>query len=90
MVPILHEFVLTTHVSATKETFVSFNVPRQRERVSGLTGTRWHEEHRTPNQENPGSNPLAGVSKPFTPRCLSSLSCVDEYLPVDSGRRVNE
>ena len=40
------------------------------------------------NRENPGSNPLAVVSKFdhfFHPTCHSSLNCINEYLAADRG-----
>ena len=48
-------------------------------------------QHRTINyQENPGSNTTAAVSKlgqlSFPHRCHSSLSYINEYLTIDSGR----
>ena len=46
-------------------------------------------EHGTLSRENPGSNPLATVSKVGQFRCLSSFSCINEYLAIDSGGYVN-
>ena len=49
-------------------------------------------ELQTLDYENPGSNPA--VSKPmaifFTVLCSSSLSCINEYMAIDSGGNVYE
>ena len=50
-------------------------------------------ELRTLDYENPGSNPGCGVKtlgKFFTLHCSSSLSCLNEYLTIDSGGYVYE
>ena len=43
---------------------------------------------------NPGFEVLCccfeALAISFTPRCLSSLSCVNKYLAIDSGGCVNE
>ena len=49
-------------------------------------------ELQTLDYENPGSNPV--VLKPwasfFTLNCSNSLSCINEYLAIDSGGYVYE
>ena len=51
-------------------------------------------ECRTHNRESPDSNPLCYRSEAwgflFSPRCPCSLSCMNEYLAIDSGVNVNE
>ena len=51
-------------------------------------------ELRILDYENPGSNPVPRCLKPlaclFTLYCSSSLSCINEYLAIDSGRYVYE
>ena len=51
-------------------------------------------ERRTRNRENPGSNPLCYRFEvwafSFTSRRLSRLSCINEYLAIDSGGNVIE
>ena len=50
-------------------------------------------ELQTLDYENPGSNPDCGVKtlgKFFTLHCSSSLSCINEYLVIDSGGYVYE
>ena len=50
-------------------------------------------ELRTLDYENPGSNPDCGVKtlgKFFTLYCSSSLSCLNEFLTIDSGGYVYE
>ena len=51
-------------------------------------------ECRTRNRENPGSNPRCYRFEvwafSFTPRRLSRLSCINEYLAIDSGGNVSE
>ena len=49
-------------------------------------------EHRTINRENPGSNPLAAISKlgQFHSLNVASLHCINEYPAIDSGGCVNE
>ena len=44
-------------------------------------------ECRTRNQVSPGSNPFAAVSKIGYFR---SLSCINEYLAIDSGGNVSD
>ena len=50
-------------------------------------------ECRTRNRESPGSNPLCYRSEvwafSFTSRRLSRLSCIHEYLAIDSGGNVS-
>ena len=51
-------------------------------------------ECRTRNRESPGSNPrcyrLEVWEFSFTSRRLSRLSCINEYLAIDSGGNVSE
>ena len=51
-------------------------------------------ERRTRNRENPGSNPLCYRFEvwafSFTSRRLSRLSCINEYLAIDSGGNMIE
>ena len=51
-------------------------------------------ERRTRNRENPGSNPLCYRFEvwafSFTSRRLNRLSCINEYLAIDSGGNVIE
>ena len=51
-------------------------------------------ECRTRNRESPGSNPLVYRFEvwafSFSSRRLSALSCINEYLAVDSGGNVSE
>ena len=51
-------------------------------------------ECRTRNRESPGSNPLCYRFEvwafSFTSRRLSRLSCINEYLAIDSGGNVSE
>ena len=51
-------------------------------------------ECRTRNRESPGSNPLCFRFEvwafSFTSRRLSRLSCINEYLAIDSGGNVSE
>ena len=51
-------------------------------------------ECRTHNQERPGSNPLGYHFEVwtflFSPQCPSSLSCINEYLPIDGGGNVSD
>ena len=51
-------------------------------------------ECRTRNRESPGSNPrcyrLEVWAFSFTSRRLSRLSCINEYLAIDSGGNVSE
>ena len=51
-------------------------------------------ECRTRNRESPGSNPRCYRFEvwafSFTSRRLSRLSCINEYLAIDSGGYVNE
>ena len=51
-------------------------------------------ECRTRNRESPGSNPLCYryevCAFSFTSRRLSRLSCINEYLAIDSGGNVSE
>ena len=50
-------------------------------------------ECRTRNRESPGSNPLCYRFEvwacSFTSRRLSRLSCINEYLAIDSGGNVS-
>ena len=51
-------------------------------------------ECRTRNRESPGSNPRCYRFEvwafSFTSRRLSRLSCINEYLAIDSGGNVSE
>ena len=51
-------------------------------------------ECRTRNRESPGSNPRCYLFEvwafSFTSRRLSRLSCINEYLAIDSGGNVSE
>ena len=51
-------------------------------------------ECRTRNRESPGLNPLCYRFKvwafSFTSRRLSRLSCINEYLAIDSGGNVSD
>ena len=51
-------------------------------------------ECRTRNRESPGSNPLCYRFEVWafslSSRCLSPLSCINEYLATDSGENVSE
>ena len=51
-------------------------------------------ECRTRNRESPGSNPLCYCFEVwaflFSSRRLSRLSCINEYLAIDSGGHVSE
>ena len=51
-------------------------------------------ECRTRNRESPGSNPLCYRFEvwafSFTSRRLSRLSCINEYLAIDSGGNVSD
>ena len=51
-------------------------------------------ECRTRNRESPGSNPRCYRFEVwafyFTSRRLSRLSCINEYLAIDSGGNVSE
>ena len=51
-------------------------------------------ECRTRNRESPGSNPLCYRFElwpfSFSSRRLSRLSCINEYLAIDSGGHVSE
>ena len=51
-------------------------------------------ECRTRNRESPGLNPRCYRFEvwafSFTSRCLSRLSCINEYLAIDSGGNVSE
>ena len=51
-------------------------------------------ECRTCNRESPGSNPLCYRFEvwafSFSSRRLSRLSCINEYLAIDSGGHVRE
>ena len=51
-------------------------------------------ECRTRNRESPGSNPCCYRFEvwafSFTSRCLSRLSCINEYLAIDVGGNVSE
>ena len=51
-------------------------------------------ECRTRNRESPGSNPRCYRfdvwAFSFTSRRLSRLSCINEYLAIDSGGNVSE
>ena len=51
-------------------------------------------ECRTRNRESPGSNPRCYRFEvwafSFTSRRLSRLSCINEYLAIDSGGHVSE
>ena len=51
-------------------------------------------ECRTRNRESPGSNPhcyrFEVWAFSFTSRRLSRLSCINEYLAIDSGGNVSE
>ena len=51
-------------------------------------------ECRTRTRESPGSNPLCYRFEvwafSFSPRCPSSISCINEYLAIDSGGNVSE
>ena len=51
-------------------------------------------ESRTRNRESPGSNPRCYRFEvwafSFTSRRLSRLSCINEYLAIDSGGHVSE
>ena len=51
-------------------------------------------ECRTRNRENPGSNPRCYLFEvwafSFTSRRLSRLSCINEYLAIDSGGNMSE
>ena len=48
----------------------------------------------TRHQVSPGSNPLCYRfdvwAFSFSPRCLSSFGCINEYMAVDSGDNVSE
>ena len=51
-------------------------------------------ECRTRNRESPGSNPLwyrlEVWAFAFSSRLLSRLSCINDYLAIDSGGNVSE
>ena len=51
-------------------------------------------ECRTRNRERPGSNPLGYRFEvwafSFSSRRLSPLSCINEYLAIDSGGNLSE
>ena len=51
-------------------------------------------EYRTRNRESPGSNPLCFRFEvlvfSFCSRRLSRLSCINEYLAIDSGGHVSD
>ena len=51
-------------------------------------------ECRTLNRETPGSNPFCYRFEVwvflFSPRCLSPISCINEYLAIDSGGNVSD
>ena len=51
-------------------------------------------ECQTLNRENPGSNPVCyrfdAWAVSFSPRHRIALSCVNEYLTIDSGGNVNK
>ena len=57
-----------------------------------LTGSA--VECRTHNQGSPGSNPLCCRFEicpfPFSQRRHSSLSCINEYVAIDSGGNVSD
>ena len=62
--------------------------------VSKKGGVAQLVECRTRNRESPGSNPRCYRFEvwafSFTSRRLSRLSCINEYLAIDSGGNVSE
>ena len=62
--------------------------------VNGVIAVAQLVECRTRNRESPGSNPrcyrLEVWAFSFTSRRFSRLSCINEYLAIDSGGNVIE
>ena len=77
-----------------KSTLLTLLYRPRRAHMNNMSAVAQLVECRTRNRESPGSNPRCYRFEvwafSFTSRRLSRLSCINEYLAIDSGGNVSE
>ena len=86
---------MISHTFTLKSNFIFqilLHITKQFYTVTYFATIQWTPHTR--NRKIPGSNPLCYHFRVwaflFSPRPLSSLSCINEYLAIDSGGNVGE